>query len=287
MGQKHRDAYFSLISKQQNPIRKECELRFSKSDIEADDAYIFVCDTIEKDDCKKLLALRTDFTDADAFWRLLKKAIVNNIVNTFSSKNKKRHVPAWVSKMGALYEAIYKRLCLKGQDIEKIVEDESKSVPGGRQKDFIHSIIHEIINKDPSCCEQGPQRDASDPDTFASEEEDFGPPEQVLIKREEEASIQAMRIFLDWYKPRKEDLDDVTCKNFFDALSENLHLSIEEKLFLRLIYQDGAMVESAGTMLGWSRDQSFRRRRELLGRIRNGIAIVQQQIGFIAHFDFF
>jgi len=62
-----------------------------------------------------------------------------------------------------------------------------------------------------------------------------------------------------------------SAKSILTQSYSHIILTCEERLFLRMIFQEGMTVAAAGSLFAWSQKQSHKRLEKLLARVRNGI----------------
>jgi hypothetical protein len=175
-------------------------------------------------------------------------------------------IPTWVSRLGLLWERVYRLLCLERQPPAAVVEILRAEAPGGRDEGLIREAIRVIRARVPGCGSPGlplqvpaVAADAAAAGHAAVEDPGLSPlADRVLI----EGAIDA-------------DPADPPTNALADPLAEALRrsagalaLSAEERLLLRLIYEEGVPVSQAGRMLGLGGNAVHGRLRRLLGRIR-------------------
>ncbi len=179
-------------------------------------------------------------------------------------------VPEWVRVRGALWALVYRLLCLERQGPEATLTLAESSAPGGRDPALVEEALRAIRARYPDCGGQGPgERPLGDADEPADLDGE-GPlaaartPERDCLKSEREALLRALRARLLESGP---GADPEPADPSGDLLPP-LDLAPEERLLLRLVYEDGLSVTEAGAMLGLNVNQVHGRLRRLHERLR-------------------
>ncbi|MCK5070573.1 MAG: hypothetical protein KAR01_08520, partial [Desulfocapsa sp.] len=130
-----------------------------------------------------------------------------------------------------------------------------------REKNSIENDALTLLGRIPQCGKQQGLEQTFD----ESEQMDIssGYPEQLVEKDEQESLFAAL--FGRVVKGKEEG--QVSPK-FSAILANGLTLQPEERLLLKLLYQDDISVKRAGGLLGLNRDQVNGRLRRLLSRLR-------------------
>ena len=156
--------------------------------------------------------------------------VVSNLLVDFARKKYgRKRVPGWIKKRGVLWSKIYMLLCIERQSNNDVAEQMADD-----QKN--PAIVEEaiwVIKEEVTDCGQPLRPMPVQPDT-----EPVYTPEELLLNKEIKSRITA------------------------------LNLGGQERLLLKLIYQEGESVSKAGRMLGLNANQVQSKHRRLRIKIR-------------------
>ncbi len=185
--------------------------------------------------------------------------------------------PVWIKRLGGIWERVFNLLCLERQPTEAIVLQLCGDVvdaPCARQ---VRDAVRQIKGKLPRCGEKltelrgGP--DGRDPLQNLSGEEPYShaDPETLMEHRELNMLFQVLGNLLHDTKKVGEreatELSDRVARRWGE-LRAALKLEDDERLVLRLLYQEGKTVAQAARDLGEKEHTVMRRRNRVLKRIR-------------------
>jgi len=222
----------------------------------AEEAALFVMDSLAADSWKRLQAHsgRGSFKSylASLSWRLLED---------FSRKRFGRiRPPLWIQKLGGIWALLFSLLCLERLPVSDAVESASCRYPTSK-KDGIEDAALTLLGRIPQCGKQQGLEFSLEDTEAAGDLKEY--PEQ-LFEKDEQAYL-----FASLFSPLMEEEPDVQVPEQFSLLLKNgIRLIPEERLLLKLLYQDNVGVARAGLLLGLNRDQVNGRVRRLLARLR-------------------
>jgi len=140
------------------------------------------------------------------------------------------------------------------------VESASCRYPTSK-KDGIEDAALTLLGRIPQCGKQQGLEFSLEDTEAAGDLKEY--PEQ-LFEKDEQAYL-----FASLFSPLMEEEPDVQVPEQFSLLLKNgIRLIPEERLLLKLLYQDNVGVARAGLLLGLNRDQVNGRVRRLLARLR-------------------
>ncbi|HIQ37532.1 MAG TPA: hypothetical protein EYH36_06000 [Desulfocapsa sulfexigens] len=222
----------------------------------AEEAALYVMDSLASDSWKRLQAHsgKGSFKSylASLSWRLLED---------FSRKRFGRvRPPLWIKKLGGIWSLLFALLCLERLSVSDAVESAACRYPAS-EKDGIEDAALSLLGRIPECGKQQGLEFSLDEREEAGDLNAY--PEQLLEKDEQSylfATIfgQMMGGVYDAQRPEK----------FARLLNDGITLTPEERLLLKLLYQDNVGVARAGKLLDLNRDQVNGRVRRLLARLR-------------------
>jgi len=235
----------------------------------AGEAAGFVLDALAADDWRRVRAHRGEASLATYL-----VTVAARLLEDFARARFGRvRVPDWVRARGALWERVYRLLCLERQDPEAVLTLAGTEAPDGPDPALVGEALRGIRARYPNCGERGPgEVPLADPDA-AADPDGTGPlaapgtPEQDCLEAERAALLAELRTRFLASGPDPAGRGDRS----LGALPP-FDLAAEERLLLRLVFEDGLQVTQAGAMLGLSANQAHGRLRRLLGRIRQWLA---------------
>ena len=168
--------------------------------------------------------------------------------------------PLWITKLGGIWSLLFSLLCLERLSLSESVESAFCRYPG-REKTGIEDDALTLLGRIPQCGkQQGLERSLDESDEM---DRSGRQPEQFFEKDQQEHLFAAIL-----GQVMGEEQDCRIPENFASLLTKGLELKPEERLLLKLLYQDNVGVSRAGRMLGLNRDQVNGRLRRLLARLR-------------------
>jgi RNA polymerase sigma factor (sigma-70 family) len=224
----------------------------------AEEAALAVIDGLRADNWQRLRAYNEKATFA-TFVRTLTARLLED----FARKRFGRvRPPLWVKTFGGIWEKLFTALCLERLPVSEAVEvilQRQMAV----KKTEIESAAYQLLARIPDCGKhQGLE--------VAYEEEnssggDHGDPisDRSVEERQKKELFEA--IFQLVLGEKEFEVSDTLLKKINQL---EISLSPEEKLLLKLCYQDGLGVAKAGEMLGMSRFQAHGKKRRLMARLK-------------------
>lgn len=222
----------------------------------AEEAALFVMDSLAADSWQRLQGHtgKGSFKSylASLSWRLLED---------FSRKRFGRvRPPLWIRKLGGMWSLLFSLLCLQRLPLPEAVESASCRCPGW-EKGRIEDAALTLLARIPQCGkQQGLELPFEESDTPGTPGDS---PERLVEKEEQE---QLFAIFFGQFLGKEHECE--MPKTFASLLADGIELQPEERLLLKLLYQDNVGVKRAGKLLNLNRDQINGRLRRLLARLR-------------------
>jgi DNA-directed RNA polymerase specialized sigma24 family protein len=237
----------------------------------AEEASLFVLDALKTDEWRRVRS----YQGRSRFTTFL-TVTVNRLLEDFSrSKFGRFRVPKWVSRQGPIWEQVFRLLCGERLSVDEVVEAACAAEPEGRSRETVVQCAQIILAEVPDCGSRKAEAVAVDPATLDAQ---IGRPESLpqLSPEDLVAAVERTRLISGLGAvliPDEAPGDDArpvdeTAVLLFNSLKNKIKLDVEEKLMLKAVYQDGLSVVAAGRLLGWSTDESHRRLRRTLRRIR-------------------
>ncbi|MGB3210849.1 MAG: hypothetical protein WBB19_09125 [Desulforhopalus sp.] len=224
----------------------------------AEEAALAVIDELRANNWRKVRA----YSEKATFESFLGTLTVR-LLEDFARKRFGRvRPPLWVKTFGGIWEKLFTALCL-----ERLTVNEAVEVVGQRQvvatSTEIADAAYQLLARIPDC---GMHQGLEVPfDEENSPDGDFGEP--VLCRPIEDKQKRELfeAIFEFVLRGSGIEVADGLLKKFNQL---EIRLLPEEKLLLKLCYQDGLGVVKAGEMLGMNRFQAHGKKRRLLARLK-------------------
>jgi hypothetical protein len=231
--------------------------RFGRSPL-AEEAALAVIDGLAAEDWQRVRA----FSGQASFSSFI-LAISARLFEDFARKRFGRvRPPLWVQAFGGIWQRLFQALCLERLPVNDAVEIVHQRQVAA-EKTAIEAAAYELLARIPDCGMARGLEVAYEEE--AATEGDGGPggPAGMFESREQKELFQAV-FHLVLGQELGADGDDLLQK--YRMVQTNL--VPEEKLLLKLCYQDGLGVTEAGAMLGMTRFQVHGRMRRLLARLQ-------------------
>ncbi len=246
-------------------INRIAERRFIDTNC-AEEAALYVMNRLEEDDYRRL---RT-FSGRAKFSTFISSLTIR-LLEDFSRKKFGRvRPPAWITALGGIWVTLFQLLCLQRLSVVEAIETMKSRVADSKQQQA-EEAAWTILEKVTDCGKhQGLQipyddagkRQVNDQDTMVSRHDS---PEVHFLKNER--SILFELLFKGM--TTEEDVQSSAEHSFITVLETPIRVSAEERLLLKLCFQDELSVTRAGKMLGWNANQSHGKLRRLLVRLRD------------------
>ena len=188
-------------------------------------------------------------------------AVARRLLEDFARQRFGRRVaPLWIRNLGGVWSILYDLLCLERLAIEEavtLVGQSGTERSSADLEDAAWRIKQEVLD----CGSHQGLEVGGDQETLLSATD----PSTVAESIEEEERKQLFRFIFLLLTEADETLVE---RNLGRMIAVRISLLPEEKLLLKLCFQDNVTVAQAGRMLGLNRHQVHGRLRRLLARIR-------------------
>jgi len=222
----------------------------------AEEAALFVIDSLAADSWKRVKS----YTGKGSYKSFL-ASISWRLLEDFSRRRFGRvRPPLWIRKLGGIWSLLFFLLCLQRFSVSDAVESISCHNSALAQEN-IEEAAFTLLGRIPQC---GKQQGLELPFEEGDGEGKSGSHPEQLLEKEEQKNLFAVL----FGQVTGVDADFQVPERFASLLKEGLELAPEERLLLKLIYQDNVGVTRAGVLLALNRDQVNGRLRRLLARLR-------------------
>ena len=251
-------------------LQRSAQRRF-KDGVLADQALDFVLEKLQQDHWSRLRAYQ-----GDASFKTYLVHVVQRLLEDFARQRFGRpRIPEWIQAQGPLWEQVYRLLCLERLSATDVIETLRDAVPGGRPPQIIREAIAVIRKRVVNC--GAPSSATAEQPLVELEEHHYRPladdaqahqlSPEALQAAEERTQLLTL-LYGSVLDPAADSSPPDAWRQAAQRLRAALSLSSEERLLLRLVYQDGLSVVEAGRLLGLGTHQVHGRLRRLLQRIR-------------------
>lgn len=223
----------------------------------AEEAALAVIDGLERDDWQRVRA----YSGTASFSAFI-LAVSARLFEDFARKRFGRvRAPLWVRAFGGMWQKLFQALCLERLPVGDAVElVHQRQV--AEEKAAIEAAAYELLSRIPDC---GMARglEVAYEEEAETEGGAAGPADSLETLEQKELFQAVFQLILG--QESHTGSDDLLEK--YQMLQ--VHLTPEEKLLLKLCFQDGIPVTEAGTMLGMNRFQVHGKMRRLLARLQD------------------
>jgi RNA polymerase sigma factor (sigma-70 family) len=223
----------------------------------ADEAVVYVLEKLQEDQGSRLAG----FTGVSLFASYL-SSVVMRLFEDFSRKRFGRlRPPAWLSRLGGMWLVVFKLLCMERKSYPEVVDvmQAHYDLSAKTSEHMGTTILAEVVD----CGHRKGQTVAMDDvETYA----DGGGRGTVKGLEEQERVV----LFKALFQHLMADEDAPVDTSCFDL---DFKLSGQEKILLKLCYQDGIAVSQAGQMVGLSTHQVHGKMRRLLKRLKKILTV--------------
>jgi len=242
LDKKQVETYKTRFFESYDDIRGIAKKQFPNAPVDAEAAFNYVLDEIDKNNWERLATCKEDKFDACLY------KIVKNLLVDYSRKIKGRYrPPKWITQKGGLWIEIHRLLYLK-----KLSENEI------REK--IENVLSEILSHD----DRGGYEGGEEP--YTSDYENI----------EKFSILQLVSKIVYGDEAHDEDTNYIfqSAKEIIEKFRSILELNTKERLFLKMIYQEGVKIYEAGEIVF---DLTERKSHEKLKKLRNYILTKMKQ----------
>jgi DNA-directed RNA polymerase specialized sigma24 family protein len=267
-----RSAFYCKQALAQLPRIERLAARRFKDGNFADEAVNFVLDQLQQDDWRRVRAYQ-----GEAKFETYLTTVVQRLLEDFATRKfGKSRIPTEVAAGGPLWVVVFRRLCVERLSLAETIERVVAEAPRGRDPALVEEVARAIRGRYPRCGSPNGLALITSTDDYEAlngsrdhvEEAWRHDPNAGLIAREQEKLLRDIRATM--LDPEPEATDPVPGGGGDDLrkrLGDRLGLSPEDRLLLKMVYQDGLKVTAAGEMLGWGPHQTHGKLRRLLARI--------------------
>ncbi len=223
----------------------------------AEEAALAVFDGLNADNWHRLRAYNEKATFT-TFIRTLTARLLEDFARTRFGRVRP---PLWVKTLGGIWEKLFTALCLERLPLLDAVEVvlQRQSVIGEKE---IESAAYDLLARISDCGTHQGLEVAYEENSSAGDQGEPIPDRSVEEQQKKELFEAVFQLVLGVK-------DFVVSETLLKKINQlKVSLSPEEKLLLKLCYQEGLGVAQAGEMLGMSRFQAHGKKRRLMARLK-------------------
>jgi RNA polymerase sigma factor (sigma-70 family) len=187
--------------------------------------------------------------------------VIQRLLHDFARQQfGRKQTPRWLAAQPGFWQKVHRLLCLERLPAREVIELVSMDVPGGRDDRAVREAIAVIRTKDQDCGQSHAESGDVSLEDAPEPAGNHGAAETAV----EHAGLTEVLYGL-LTDERAEPHPAVM------ALQAELQLGSEERLLLRMVFEDGMKVTEAGRLLGLSTHAVHGQMRRLLARIRTAV----------------
>lgn len=227
----------------------------------AEEAALAVMDGLEADDWQRV----RKFTGKASFSSYIATLSVRLIEDFARQRFGRLRSPKWIQMLGSVWQLLYRSLCLERNSVADAVEISLQSFNSHKKRE-VESAAYEILERIPQCGKyQGLEIEYNeDEPTEMVESLNRTHPEPEMENKERKALFEVIFEIITGLDGHR-----LPPQLFSKVRRLKIALQPEERLLLRLCYQDRLPVTAAGKILGLTRHQANGRLRRLLNNLRS------------------
>ena len=234
-------------------INKMAKRRFWQN-VFAEEAALAVMDALARDDWAALKKYRGEA----GFSAFLKAVAMAELENFARARFGRGRPPLWVRRLGGIWEKLYAALCRQRAPLQEATEFVRAGMEWVDDAE-VEAAARQLLARIPDCgmvVEEVPLDDSPELTATASS----SPDRESERHEREEALTTVFQLVVGG--------GEEAAKPCQALRTIKINISSEERLFLKMCYQDGLPVARAGRLLGMGRFQAAARMRRLLERLR-------------------
>lgn len=238
-------------------INRMAARRFGEGSL-AEEAALAVIDGLRGDNWYRLRVY-----DEKATFTTFIKSLTARLLEDFARKRFGRvRAPLWVKTFGGIWEKLFIALCLERLPVVDAVEivAQRQTIAG---KPEIESAAYQLLARISDCGMHHGQEVAYEEENSPDTDRGESIPNRSVEDRQKKELLEA--IFQLVLGEQEFEVSDTLLKKINQI---EILLSAEEKLLLKLCYQDGLGVAQAGELLGMTRFQAHGKKRRLMARLK-------------------
>jgi hypothetical protein len=255
-------------------MEKTVRLRFRNEPDKAEEALSFVSEKLLEDNMRRLVLYDPA---RGAKFETYFSVLVHRLISKYTDLHRKRkRFPKWLERQdNALWFMVYRLLCWELRSENAVVEYLDVSAPGKRDEAVVAEAVRVIRENYPDCGRDGITEmtvEETDLDREGRADGLFpfhqaSPEEQIAYKQ---LIALADAVFNDSAgKGNRPEEGTGELADLKRTLRSAFNPTPEKRLFLRMIFQDGMTVSSAGRMLGWNSHQASGHYRRLMALLKD------------------
>ncbi|MBU1167957.1 MAG: hypothetical protein KKD44_00185 [Proteobacteria bacterium] len=255
-------------------LEKSVKRRFQNDSEKASDALAFVSEKLVEDNMRRLSLYNSSLgATFETYFSVLVQRLISKFIE---NSRKRRRFPKWLERQGNdLWHLVYRLLCWELKSETDVVDYLESTAPGKRDEHIVWEAVWVIRENFPNCGKNQVLEVVTDQTDFDSGDGLNCNPAFHHISPEEQMAFSQLMSLADaiFTEPHRDDSIEEAVTGELSDIKNRLRLkfnpSHEKRLFLKMIYQDGMSVSSAGRMLGWTTHQASGHHRRLMDQLKD------------------
>lgn len=232
--------------------------RFGSSGL-AEEAALFVLDRLSEKNWQRL----EKFSGRSSFQTYLASVTYRLLEDFARLKFGRKRAPVWIKSLGGMWRTLFRLLCLERFSLTDAVEYLAARAPS-EQKEELEEKGWKILEEVTDCGKHQAKEVSLDDEKKRIDNTALGSELEEKWEKEEKFLFFQALFSEVLGTPDEHNVH----RSFQKVVMTGIVLTSEEKLLVKLIYQDGVNKTEAGRMLGYNRNQTHGRLRRLLTRLR-------------------
>ncbi len=239
-------------------INRMAVRRFGSSGLE-DEAPLFVLNGLSDNNWKRL----RKFSGKSSFRTYLASVTYRLLEDFAREKFGRKRALLWIKKLGGIWLTLFRLLCLERLSIVDAVEYLATRTHAVDETAF-EEKGWKILENVTDCGAHQAKETSMDVGKQVADTSGFGSDlEESLEKEERNLVFQAI-----FSEVLGTEVEHTVQRSYENIVMAGVDLTVEERLLLKMCFQDGLNITEAGRMLGYNRNQIHGRMRRLLSKLR-------------------
>jgi len=239
-------------------INRMAVRRFCSTSL-AEEAPLFVLNKLAEINWQRL----EKFSGTSSFRTYLASLTFRLMEDFAREKFGRKQAPLWIKKLGGIWLKLFRLLCLERFNIRDAVEYLAADTHG-EHKETIEEKGYQILENVTDCGGHQAKEVSTDDEQLVVENDCPESDQQERLEKEERKLIFKTL----FHKVLGTEVERTIHDSFEKVMMSGIRLKAEERLLLKMCYQDGLNITVAGRLLGYNRNQVHGRMRRLLRRLR-------------------
>jgi len=236
-----------------------------------DESLVFTTEKLEAQNWKRLRA----YQGKSSLKTYLTRLVLRLFEDFARRKYGRLRPPEWLSAQGSLWVEVFKLLCHERMTRFDAIGHLTDTAPGRRSAEVIEEVMDAIQARLPHCGKAHAGEDPTEPDDLDKSYSEAGAaraqtPESLVAALERVSILESLATLFGTETEQNAAASSDAGGFELRLLKaiDQLKLKTEERLLLKMVFQDGLSVSDAGRLLAWTPDKAHGKLRRLTAGIR-------------------